>query len=151
MPQAQPYFLKPTPTEAFFNRALGALVAVGLGPRDYYLLEVRGRKSGRIYATPVSIIGYAGKRFVVAPRGTTQWVRNARAAGRIALRAGSHREQFDLREISVTERTPILKAYLTRYKMFVQRYFRVRDGATEAEFAAIAVNYPIFELILSAS
>jgi hypothetical protein len=87
MSPADQQFLKPTTFEAFFNRALGALVGLGLGPKDYYLLEVRGRKSGRLYATPVSIVDYAGHRYVVAPRGTTQWVRNARAVPSITLRA----------------------------------------------------------------
>jgi deazaflavin-dependent oxidoreductase (nitroreductase family) len=147
MPQAEPYFLKPTPFESFFNRTLGLLIGIGLGPKDYYLLEVRGRKSGRLYSTPVSVVDYAGKRYVVAPRGVSQWVRNARAAGRFALRSGSQSESFGFREVPVTDRAPILKAYLTRYRKYVQRYFQVREGASETEFAAVASNYPIFELI----
>lgn len=147
MSAADPRFLKPSTFEAFFNRALGVLVGIGLGPKDYFVLEVRGRKSGRLYATPVSIVDVAGRRYVVAPRGSTQWVRNARATPGITLRAGSKREQFKLREILATERAPILKGYLARYSKFVQRYFQVRDGAPETEFAAVADAYPVFELI----
>jgi deazaflavin-dependent oxidoreductase (nitroreductase family) len=147
MASSERHFLKPTPFEAFFNRALGLFVGIGLGPKDYYLLEVRGRKSGRVYSTPVSIIEHGGNWYVVAPRGTTQWVRNARTSGRITLRAGSKRNQFDLREILSANRAPILKNYLARYTKFVQRYFQVQNGAPEAEFARIADNYPVFELI----
>ncbi len=149
MSSANPHFLKPTTFEAFFNRALGILIGIGLGPKDYYLLEVRGRKSGRLYATPVSIIDYAGRCYLVAPRGTTQWVRNARTASAITLRAGSKRDQFQLQEIPAAERAPVLKSYLARYSKFVQRYFQVRDGAPETEFAAVADGYPVFELIPS--
>jgi deazaflavin-dependent oxidoreductase (nitroreductase family) len=151
MAATDPHFLKPTTFEALFNRALGVLVGVGLGPKDYYLLEVRGRKSGRLYATPVSVVNYAGQRYVVAPRGTTQWVRNARAIRSITLRAGSKREQFKLHEIPADERAPILKSYLARYSKYVQRYFQVPNGAPESEFAAIADGYPVFELIPSTS
>jgi deazaflavin-dependent oxidoreductase (nitroreductase family) len=147
MPAVEPNFLKPTPFEAFFNRALGLFIGIGLGPKDYYLLEVNGRKSGRVYVTPVSIVEHGGRWYVVAPRGTTQWVRNARAAGRVTLRAGSKRDQFDLREISAADRSPILKSYLARYTKFVQRYFQVQNGAPEAEFAGVAKGYPVFELI----
>src|ERR1700677_1007801 len=129
MSPAEPHFLKPTTFEAFFNRALCVLVGIGLGPRDYYLLEVRGRKSGRLYATPVSVVDYAGQRYVVAPRGVTQWMRNARVVPSITLRAGSKRDQFKLHEIPAEERAPILKSYLARYSKYVQRYFQVRDGA----------------------
>jgi deazaflavin-dependent oxidoreductase (nitroreductase family) len=147
MSPAEPNFLKPTPFEGFFNRGLGLLVRIGLGPKDYYLLEVRGRKSGRVYATPVSLVEHDGRWYVVAPRGTTQWVRNARASGRVTLQAGSKRDQFELREIPAATRAPILKSYLARYPKFVQRYFQVPNGAPEAEFAAVADRYPVFELI----
>ncbi|HTT75225.1 MAG TPA: nitroreductase/quinone reductase family protein [Candidatus Binataceae bacterium] len=147
MAQAEPNFVKPNLFEAFFNRALGLFVGIGLGPKDYYLLKVRGRKSGRVYATPVSIIEYDGCRYVVAPRGNTQWVRNARTAGRIALCAGWKRDRFEVREIPAADRPPILKSYLARYAKFVQRYFQVQNGAPEAEFAAVAGCYPVFELI----
>lgn len=147
MPPADERFLKPTPFESLFNRALGLFVGIGLGPKDYYLLEVRGRKSDRLYSTPVSIVKHDGHWYVVAPRGTTQWVRNARTTGRITLRAGSKRDQFELREIPAADRAPILKSYLARYAKFVQRYFQVQNGAPEAEFAAVAGGYPVFELI----
>jgi deazaflavin-dependent oxidoreductase (nitroreductase family) len=147
MATAEPNFVKPTAFEVFFNRALGLFVGIGLGPKDYYLLEVRGRKTGRVYATPVSIIEQSGHRYVVAPRGAAQWVHNARAAGRIALRAGSSREQFEVREIPAADRAPILKSYLARYTKFVQRFFQVQNGAPEAEFARVAGSYPVFELI----
>lgn len=145
--EATANFVRPTVLEALFNRTLGLLIAIGLGPKDYYLLEVRGRKSGRLYSTPVSIVQHGGNWYVVAPRGTTQWVRNVRASGRVTLRAGSRRTDYSLHEVPVAERAPILKNYLTRYRKYVQRYFSVRDGAPEPEFAAVAAAYPVFVMV----
>jgi hypothetical protein len=72
-----PRFRKPGTIERWFNRLFGAVVGAGIGPSYVYQLEVTGRKSGRTYSTPVSIVDRNGKRFLVAPRGETQWVRNA--------------------------------------------------------------------------
>ena len=60
MNEPVPAFRPPNPVERTFNRALGALVGFGLGPRDYYLLQVRGRKSGRLFSTPVNVIELQG-------------------------------------------------------------------------------------------
>jgi len=150
-PQTNPDFLKPTLFEVFFNRALGLLIGLGIGPADYYLLEVRGRQSGRVYATPVSVVQHGGDWYIVAPRGTTQWVRNARASGRVTLRAGSRRTDYALREVPAAERAPILKSYLARYRKYVQRYFQVPDGAPESEFAAVAAGYPVFVMTPASS
>jgi hypothetical protein len=62
-----PEFRQPTAIEKFFNRALGALIGLGLGPSHIYLLEVRGRKSGKLYTTPVDPLELKGKRYLVAP------------------------------------------------------------------------------------
>ena len=67
MGQGIPAFLEPNALERLFNKAFGVVVGWGLGPRDYYLLEVRGRRTGRVYATPVNVVELGGKRFLVAP------------------------------------------------------------------------------------
>lgn len=140
-------FRKPTAVEAFFNRALGTLIGWGIGPAHIYLLEVRGRKTGKIYTTPVDPLELNGKRYLVAPRGRTQWVRNAEAAGEIALRRGGNRQKLRLRTISDADKPPVLKAYLDKYKTEVQRYFSVAAGSPPEAFVSIASNYPAFELL----
>ena len=72
-------FNKPSAIDRFINRAFGLLVKIGLGLPHNYLLEVRGRKSGRTYSTPVNLLELGGKQYLVAPRGYTQWVRNVAA------------------------------------------------------------------------
>ena len=95
-------------------------MGLGLGFSYNYLLQVRGRKSGKIYSTPIDLLELGGKRFLVAPRGRTQWVRNAEAAGEITLKKGSKRQQYRLRALSDQEKPEILKAYLDQFKREVQ-------------------------------
>ncbi|HYR43469.1 MAG TPA: hypothetical protein VER98_10625, partial [Terriglobia bacterium] len=106
-----------------------------------------GRKSGRIYSTPVNILDYKGKRFLVAPRGETQWVRNARVSGHVWLKKGTTRQRFALRALDDREKPEILREYLNRYKTTVQRYFPVTARAPVEAFARIAPQYPVFELV----
>jgi len=143
----QPAFQAPTAIERVFNRVFGFLVGIGLGFSHNYLLQVRGRKSGKIYSTPVDLLDLAGKRFLVAPRGRTQWVRNAEAAGEIVLKKGSSRQKFRLRTIPDAEKPEILRAYLDRFKTEVQRYFPVQAGSALEAFVRLAPSYPAFELI----
>jgi len=140
-------FRAPRPLERTFNRALGALVGLGLGPRDYYVLQVRGRKSGRLFSTPVNVIELQGTRFLVAPRGRTQWVRNGEAAGEVALKRGRNVRRFRLRAIPDIGKPSVLRAYLDRFRATTQRYFPVPAGTPPKAFAAIAPRYPVFELL----
>lgn len=133
--------------EQFFNRAFGFLVGLGIGPSYCYLLQVRGRKSGRLYSTPVNLMDINGKRLLVAPRGRTQWVRNAEASGEITLKRGSFNTRFQLKELLGPDKLPVLKEYLDRYHTAVQRYFTVRAGSPAEAFAEVADRYPVFELI----
>jgi deazaflavin-dependent oxidoreductase (nitroreductase family) len=142
-----PAYRKAAAFEAFFNRMFGVLVGLGLGMRHNYLVQVRGRKSGKVYSTPIDLLELRGKRFLVAPRGRTQWVRNAEAAGEVTLKRGSFRRTYQIRPLADAEKPEILKAYLDWFKTTVQRYFPVAAGAPAAAFAAIAQDYPVFELI----
>lgn len=121
-------------------------MGLGVGPAHIHLLEVRGRKSGKIYSTPVDLLEFQSKRYLVAPRGRTQWVRNAEAAGEVILRRGRRGQKFGLRALGEAEKLPILKAYLDSFRGEVQRYFSVAAGSPPEAFAEIASNYPAFEL-----
>jgi deazaflavin-dependent oxidoreductase (nitroreductase family) len=140
-------FRAPTAAERVFNRIFGFLVGLGLGLPHNYLVQVRGRKSGRIYSTPVDLLEWNGKRFLVAPRGRTQWVRNAEAAGEVALKKGRTVLKFRLRALPDVEKPEILKAYLDRFRTTVQRYFPVLADSPPEAFAKLGQNYPVFELL----
>lgn len=142
-------FQAPSPLERVFNKVFGVFVGLGLGPREYYLLQVRGRKTGRVFSTPVSLVELQGARFLVAPRGRAQWVRNAEAAGQVNLKKGSSRRRFRLRPVPDADKGPVLRAYLDRYRLVVQRYFAVPAGSPAEAFVQIAGRYPVFELLPS--
>jgi len=110
--------------ERIFNRLFGIVLTFGIGLRHNYVLEVRGRKTGRTFSAPVDLLEFDGRRYLVAPRGETNWVRNARAAGRAALRKGRVREEFALRQVAVSKRPELLKAYLDRFAATIQAIFR---------------------------
>src|SRR5262245_27700922 len=97
-------FTKPNAVDRFINRAFGILVKIGLGLPHNFLLEVRGRKSGRVYSTPVNVLEHNGKRYLVAPRGYTQWVRNVIAIGEAVLVKGTGRESVSLKLIADDDR-----------------------------------------------
>jgi deazaflavin-dependent oxidoreductase (nitroreductase family) len=142
-----PVFREPPPGEKIFNRIFGFLVGIGIGFSHNYLLQVRGRKSGKLYSTPVDLLELRGARFLVAPRGRTQWVRNAEAAGEITLKKGSRRLRFRLRPLTESEKPEILKAYLDTFRREVQTYFLIPAGSPVGEFAKVASSYPAFELL----
>jgi deazaflavin-dependent oxidoreductase (nitroreductase family) len=142
-----PVFTPPNAIERAFNRFFGFMVGLGLGLKHNYLLQVRGRKSGKLYSTPIDLLEMDGKRFLVAPRGRTQWVRNAEAAGEVTLKKGNFRQGFTLRAIPDAQKPVLLQAYLDRFQTTVQRYFPVAAGSDMQAFASIAANYPVFELV----
>lgn len=141
------HFRRPSLLERIFNRLFGLLVGLGLGLPHNYLLEVRGRKTGRIYSTPINLLEWRGRLFLVAPRGYTQWVRNAQAAGKVALEKGTSRRSFRLQAIPDEGKPELLQTYLDRFKRTVQRYFPVPAGSAPEAFIDIATRYPVFELL----
>jgi deazaflavin-dependent oxidoreductase (nitroreductase family) len=143
-----PAFREPRTLERLYNKAFGALVGWGLGPRDYHLLQVKGRRTGRVYSMPVIVVEMGGAMFLVAPRGRTQWARNVEAAPDVMLSRGSRRSTYRVRAIPDAEKAPVLRAYLHRYRSVVQRYFPLAAGSPPEAFAAIAGRYPVFELSL---
>ena len=147
MATEKPYFLKETPVEKIFNRLFGFLVRFGVGAGYNYLLETRGRRTGQLYTTPVNLLEMNGRRYLVAARGETGWVRNARAAGSISLKKASKQMTFRVRELPVEERPPMLKEFLERYAAQVQRFFPVPKGSPVDAFREMATRAPVFELV----
>jgi deazaflavin-dependent oxidoreductase (nitroreductase family) len=122
------------------------LVRLGIGPRHFHLLSVPGRRTGRIYQTPVSVVEQDGQRWLVAPYGERNWVKNARAAGFVELRRGRRTELVRVEEAPVGDRAPILRAYLSQVP-FTRGFFAAERGAPEEAFAAEAERHPVFRLV----
>ena len=143
---SEPFYRRPSAVDRLVNRVVMALLRLGLAPAHMRVLEVRGRMTGRLYALPVDLLTEGEKLFLVAPRGYTQWVRNAEAAGVVVLRRGSQAREYNLRPVSDTEKPRVLKAYLDRFRREVQRYFPVPAGSPVERFAPLASQYPAYEL-----
>jgi deazaflavin-dependent oxidoreductase (nitroreductase family) len=139
-------FAKPTLVERAFNASVGALLRAGIGLSHMRLLEVRGRKSGKLYTMPVDLLTLDGRLYLVGPRGHTQWSRNAAAAGSVVLRRGADARKYALRALPDAEKPPVLAAYLSEFRREVARFFPVPPGSDANAFTALAARYPAFEL-----
>lgn len=127
------------------NRVARGLVALGIGPKQRYLLTVRGRKSGKVYSTPVALVERGGKRYLVAPYGEMNWVRNARAAGSVTLTRGKRSETLAMTQVSAEESAPVLKEYLA-LEPITRPYFDARPDSPLEAFVAEAARHPVFLL-----
>ncbi len=128
-----------------FNPLIAGLTRLGLSFAGSRILEVQGRKSGEPRRNPVNPLTLDGRRYLVAPRGHTQWVRNLRAAGQGDLLLGRRRERFSASEVDDAEKAEILRAYLRRWKWEVGQFFDgVGPDAPPADLARIAPDHPVF-------
>ncbi len=146
MTEAAAYFLPPRAIERMFGRALACCVRLGIIRGHFFVLEVRGRKSGRTISLPVDPIEVGGRRYLVCARGESNWVKNARAAGEVTLAQSLRRRRYRVRELPLNERAPVRKAYLDHFALEVQRFFPVSKGSPVDAFDAFAARYPVFEL-----
>jgi hypothetical protein len=146
---ASPHYKRPDWfTRNVFNRVLSGLTRMGVSVWGSRVLEHRGRTSGKLYRTPVNLLSIEGTDYLVAPRGETQWVRNVRHAdGHLVLILGRRRQFCTALEIPVTDRVPILRAYLRRWKFETGMFFDgVTPDSTDAEWAEVADRHPVFAL-----
>jgi deazaflavin-dependent oxidoreductase (nitroreductase family) len=149
--QASRYVMPTSPmgkrVNGFFNSTVAALTRRGVSIWGSRMLYVRGRTSGEWRSTPVNLLPLEGQRYLVAPRGQTQWVRNLRVAGGGELRVGSKVERFTATELPDERKPEILRAYLKRWKMEVGVFFDgVTADAPDARLLEIAPGYPVFEI-----
>src|SRR6476620_2356785 len=125
-------------TDHVFNRAVAFLTRHGVSLYGSRILYVRGRSSGEWRTTPVNPLDFEGRRYLVAPRGQTQWVRNMRVAGGGELRIGRHLEPFTVTEVADADKVTVLREYLRRWKMEVGVFFDgVGADASDDEILAI--------------
>ena len=134
-------------TRNVFNRLVAWLTKAGISVWGSRLVEVRGRKSGHPYRTPVNVLSFEGDRYLVAPRGQTQWVRNLRAAGEGNLLLGRRSEHFRATEVDDADKEPILRDYVRRWKWEVGQFFDgVGPHSPPGEFLRIAPDHPVFRI-----
>jgi len=138
-------------TRNVFNRIVAALTASGLSVFGSRVLEVPGRSSGEPRRTPVNLLEFDGERYLVAPRGETQWARNLRASKHGRLLVGRRSEDFSAVELGDEEKPPVLRAYLERWKFEVGVFFDgVGPDSSEQELLDAASKHPVFRILRSA-
>lgn len=137
---------------AFTNRVVNPfmawLVRRGVGLKGAAVLEVVGRKSGEPRTTPVNPLPLDGERYLLAPRGETEWVRNIRVAGHAALLTRGSREEFAVEEVADADKLPIIRAYLKAWAWEVGAFFEgLSVKSSDAEIAAVAGGFPVFRIV----
>jgi deazaflavin-dependent oxidoreductase (nitroreductase family) len=135
-------------TRNVFNRFVAFATRHGLSIFGSRVLAVRGRKSGEWRTVPVNLLDLQDRRYLVSPRGETQWVRNLRAAGAGELRVGKKVEPFLPRELDEDEKVPVLREYLKRWKIEVGVFFEgVSPDSTDEQLRGIGPRHPAFEVL----
>ncbi|AEV86595.1 nitroreductase [Actinoplanes sp. SE50] len=111
------------------------------------VLAVRGRTSGEVRTTIVNMFTHDGERYLLAPRGHTQWVRNLRVAGEGELRLGRRSERFVATEVADADKSELIRLYLRKWAWETGAFF---DGLTadspEADISAAAPGFPVFRI-----
>jgi deazaflavin-dependent oxidoreductase (nitroreductase family) len=144
-----PRYVKPAKSASGFNNAVGRLTKMGISIYGSRVLYVRGRKSGELRSQPVNPLPHQGERYLVAPRGNTQWVRNIRAAnGEAELRLGRKVEPIVVAEIADDDKPELLRAYLKRWAFESGVFFNgLTAKSTDEELRAAAPGYPVFRIL----
>jgi len=134
-------------TKNVFNRLVAGLGRLGISIAGSAVLEVQGRKSGEWRQTPVNPLEFEGQRYLVSPRGNSQWVRNMRAAGGGRLKLGRKAEDFKAAEVLDDSRATLLRAYLKKWKWEVGAFFDgVGADSSDDELLRIAPDHPAFRI-----
>lgn len=140
----RPY--RKSPLRRAVNLVVRPLARLGLtGPRTH-LLTVPGRTTGRLWSTPVSIVRDGPERWLVAPYGDRNWVKNARAAGWVELRRGRRRERLELEELAGDEAVRVLRRYY-RDGRVTRPFFDVSLDSPHEAWLAEAPRHPVFRLV----
>lgn len=134
-------------TKNVFNPTVAVFTRLGVSVWGSRILRVRGRKSGEWRSSPVNLLTFQGARYLVAPRGNTQWVRNIRVSGEGELVLGGRAEKFRAVEIGDSDKLPIVRDYLRRWKFEVGVFFDgVGPDSPESELRRIAPDHPVFRV-----
>jgi deazaflavin-dependent oxidoreductase (nitroreductase family) len=133
-------------TAHVFNPLVKGLARLGLPVAGAQTLAVRGRKSGEVRTTPVNPFELEGRTYLLAPRGTTQWARNLRAAGEGELRVRGKARPFRATEVDDVDKLPLLRLYLDRWAWEAKDFLEVDKDASDEQLREIAPHHPAFVL-----
>src|SRR5438128_4178991 len=133
----------------FFNPIARRLLAAGVPMGPNVLITVRGRKSGLPRTTPLTIVEISGRRWLMAPYGEVNWVRNLRAAGRATITVGRRKEEVTAVELGPTEAAGVIRDVLAphaRRSRLGSWFVRGVDKSDIDHREEAAEGRPVFEL-----
>jgi deazaflavin-dependent oxidoreductase (nitroreductase family) len=141
--------LRMTRTMRLGTTLLKGMLRAGVPMGPLALLSVRGRRSGKGYATPVALVKQGHERWLVAAFGEVNWVRNLRAAGVAHLIRGRHAESISVIELGPSAAAPILQRFLHAYYLvpFIPPYFGVTRQSPLEAFEQEAAHHPVFRIV----
>jgi deazaflavin-dependent oxidoreductase (nitroreductase family) len=139
------YYNKPSGFTKAMNSLMGWLGGRGIGPKKMVSLTIKGRKSGQPRTVAVNIVEYQGNRYLVAPRGNTEWSRNAVAAGGEAVIKRGKPENVRLVEVPISERAPIIQKYV-KETAIVRSEFGLKEDSPIEEIEKVADRHPTFRI-----
>jgi deazaflavin-dependent oxidoreductase (nitroreductase family) len=132
-------------TERIGNLVVKVMVRAGVGPKRMYLLTVQGRKTGKPYTTPLTVVEIDGQRWLVAPYDRVAWAKNVAASGSAKLSRGRKTEQLAVEPVDAHDSAPVLQAYV-RIEPSLRRAFELGPDASLEEYEAIAPKHPVFRI-----
>jgi deazaflavin-dependent oxidoreductase (nitroreductase family) len=95
-----------------FSSVLERLLRAGVPLGFNALVTTRGRTSGQPRTTPIAVIKVGDRRWIWAPWGEVNWVRNLRAAGRATVTVRDRSEEFGATELDATQRVEFFRDVL---------------------------------------
>jgi hypothetical protein len=129
------------------NEVFRWLAEAGISVAGTRALRVRGRKTGKLRVVVINLMTVDGRDFVVSPRGDTQWARNARAAGEVAMGPRWRSHVVGISEVADDAKPELLKSYLDRWYWEVKGHVGgLTPESTDEQIRAVAPSIPVFEL-----
>ncbi len=138
---------QPSAAARAFNELFRLLAEAGISIAGTVAIRVRGRKTGKRRGVVVNLLTVDGRDYVVSPRGTTQWVRNARAAGSIEMGPRWRSRDVRITEVADEDKRKLLRRYLDRWYWEVKGHVGgLTPESSDADVRAVAPSIPVFEL-----
>ena len=132
-----------------FSPVLKGLLGAGVPLGYNRLVTIRGRKSGLPRTAAIAVLEASGRRWVWAPWGEVNWVRNLRAAGRATITIRGRDEDVLATELDAAQRLAFFRDVLgpfARRFPFGYTFVRLVDGVDLRDPAKAADGRRVFEL-----